>query len=315
MVRVVPVTIMRLPERSVNYPAGGHAGTTPCGYAGYMTGTGDTPRARYLGAEIRFARTTAGIGFRALARQLGIPHTTLSHFESGRRSPSPEILGGILGIIGVTGLERDELLTLARDAADPNWVATGVDRQLAALIEYERTAEDIIEAHPMLIPGLLQTREYARSIMISAGVNVGAADHMANIRMGRHNVLERQNPAQFVALIGEYALRYPACEPAIMADQLRQLLKWGSQDNVEIRAIPLEARWTPAHCGPCVIMTFPRARPVVHLEHFRSGVTLTDAKDVKDYRDAADTLRRAAMSPDRTSGLIAELANRWEIER
>lgn len=275
-----------------------------------MAGTGDTPRAHQLGAEIRHAREEAGIGFRELARQLGITHTKLSHIESGRRAPAPEDAATILAHLGVVGAKREELLTLARAAADPNWVAPGVGKALAALLEYERTATVITEANLSLIPGLLQTRDYARSIMIRAGATAGEADHRAAIRMSRRDVLERAGPVNFRALIGEYALRYPACEPAVMDDQMRHLLKWGSQDNVDIRLIPIENEWTPAHSGPFVLIEFERPNPVVHLENYRSAVTLTDKRDVRDYQAAADSLCRAAMSSAATTELLAEMVNR-----
>jgi hypothetical protein len=68
----------------------------------------------------------------------------------------------------VTGDERDRLLQLARDATDPNWVAPGVGTSPPSP-EYERTATNITNVEPLMIPGLLQTADYARSIMLSAG--------------------------------------------------------------------------------------------------------------------------------------------------
>lgn len=239
-------------------------------------------------------------------------HAKLSHIESGRRAPNPEDTATILAHIGVTGAKREELLTLARAAADPNWVAPGVGKALAALLEYERTAKVITEVNLALIPGLLQTWDYARTIMIRAGATAGEADHRVAVRMGRRDILERQAPVQFRALIGEFALRYPACGDQVMAEQLRHLLKWSKRENVDIGVIPIGSRWTPAHDGPFVLLEFERASPVVHLENYRCAVTLTDKRDVRDYQAAAENIRRAAMSPAATTGLIAELLNRWE---
>ncbi|HEX3778552.1 MAG TPA: helix-turn-helix transcriptional regulator [Pseudonocardiaceae bacterium] len=277
-----------------------------------MAGTGDTPRAHQLGAEIRDLRLVAGIGFRELARQLGYTHTKLSHIESGRRAPTPEDTATILAHLGVTDDKREELLALARAAADPDWVAPGVGKTLAALLEYERTAKLITEANQALIPGLLQTRDYARSIMLSSGATTGEADHRVAIRMSRRDVLDRADPVTLRALVGEYALRYPACDASVMSDQMRHLLKWGERENVEIRVIPIASQWTPVHNGPFVLIEFERPNPVVHLENYRSAVFVTDKRDVRDYQNAAENLRRAAMNPAATTGLITELLNRWE---
>lgn len=279
-----------------------------------MAGTSETPRARALGAEIRHAREAAGVGFRELARRLDISHSALSHWESGRRPPSPEDVAGLLGILNVTGEERDRLLELARDASDPNWVTPGLDKQLAALIEYERTATRITEVNPLLVPGLLQTGDYARAIMRAAGATRGEADHRAMVRIGRREVLEREEPAapEFHALIGEYAFRYPACEASVMAAQARHLLRWAQRDNITIQVVPMRTGWTPMHSGAFILMEFARARPVIHLEHYRSSLTLTDGGDGQDYQAAADMVRRAAMSPDDTAALIADVAKRLE---
>jgi transcriptional regulator with XRE-family HTH domain len=275
-----------------------------------MAGTGETPRAHALGAEMRHARVESGVGFRELARRLGMSHTVLSHWESGRRAPSPEDLSALLGILEVTGPERDRLLELARTAADPNWVTPGVDKQLAALMEYERTAVRITEVHPLLVPGLLQTADYARAIMTRSGATTGEVDHRVTLRLGRRDVLERG--VEFTALIGEHVLMYPPCERSIMVDQLRHLLKWGQRDNVTIQAVPFESEWTPMHSGPFVLMEFERAKPVVHLEHYRSAVTLTDGGDAQDFQTAADIVRRRAMSPARTAELITETTDKME---
>ncbi len=66
------------------------------------------------------------------------------------------------------------------------------------------------------------------------------------------------------------------------------------------------------HSGPFILMEFERAKPVVHLEHYRSAVTLTDGGDARDFQTAADTVRRTAMSPDGTAELIAEIADKME---
>lgn len=277
-----------------------------------MASTADTPRARQLGAELRQARKDAGLTTHQLGAQLGRSHTHVSRWENGRLTPSVADVGAVLGILGVTGPERDQLLELAKDAGDPNWVAPGVDRQLAALTEYERTALRVVDSEPLLIPGLLQTADYARSIMIGAGATRGEADQRVTFRLGRHDVLTRRNPVELVAFIGEYALRHPPCEHGVMLEQLQQLAKWTELDNVTVQVIPADNKYTPALEGPFVLMEFERAKPVVHLEHYRSSTTITDRGDVRDYQAAAETLRRDAMSAAASTALIAEIAHDME---
>jgi transcriptional regulator with XRE-family HTH domain len=278
-----------------------------------MAGTSETPRSVELGARLREARTRANLSQQKLADLLGKQHSAISRIETGKAALSEADAGAILGLLRVTGAERDEMLQLARDAADPNWVAPGLDRQLAVLTEYERTATTIINVQPLLIPGLLQTADYARAIMIGAGATRGEADQRVMFRMGRRDVLTRHGAVDYVALIGEQALRYQPCEPAVAVEQLRHLQRMAALPNVTIQAIPLASRYTPALEGPFVLIDSDRTKPVVHLEHFRSATTLTDARDVRDFKNAADSVRREdAMSPASTTELIARVADEME---
>ncbi|MGW1679831.1 helix-turn-helix domain-containing protein [Saccharopolyspora sp. NPDC002376] len=277
-----------------------------------MASTADTPRARQLGVELRAARKAVGMSTQALGTKLGRSHTHISRWENGKLTPSEADTGAVLGILGVTGEERERLLQLAKDAGDPNWVAPGVDRQLAALTEYERTARTITDVQPLLIPGLLQTADYARSIMIGSGTTRGEADRRVTFRLGRRDVLTRRNPVELVAFIGEHALRYPPCGRDVMLDQLHHLEKWAERGNVSLHAIPFNHSYSPAVEGPFVLIEFERAKPVVHLEHYRSSTTITDANDVRDYQAAADTLRGNALSADLTTALIRQIADDME---
>jgi hypothetical protein len=148
--------------------------------------------------------------------------------------------------------------------------------------------------------------------MIGAGATRGEADQRVTFRLGRRDILIRRDPVQLVAIVGEHALRHPPCPTDVMTDQLRQLLKWSDLDNVTLQALPMGRTYTSALEGPFVLIEFERARPVVHLEHYRSSTTITDAGDVKDYQAAADILRRVAMSPAATAELIAKLADETE---
>lgn len=278
-----------------------------------MAATGDTPLAHALGAELKAARVAADVGLRDLARRLDINHTMVSHWESGRRAPEPEVLATILGVLGVTGHERERLLEDARRASDPNWLAPGLERHLGALMEYERTAKLITSVQPLLIPGLLQTSDYAHAIMLAAGATRGRADQRVMMRMGRRDVLTRRtDPVQLRAVIGEYALRFPPCERAVMAEQLHELAKWQQLDNITIQVMPLEQGYSPMREGPFVLMEFERARSVMQIEHYRSTTTLTDARDVRDYKAAVEEIHRDAMSPEDSSGLIAKLTDEME---
>ncbi len=277
-----------------------------------MASNADTPRARALGAELRQARERVGLSQRGLAAKIGRASSHVNRWENGRLIPSEADTAQVLQVLDVQGAERSRLLELARDALDPDWLAPGVDRQLAALTEYERTAEKIVNVEPLLIPGLMQTYDYARHLMIAFGETTGEADKRAQIRIGRQHVLTRSSAPHFTAIIGEHAVRYPLCPDGVMVEQLRHLLKLGALDNVELRVVPLARPAAAMLAGPWALIEFSQTKPVVHLEQLKSSATITEEKTVAGYREAVDTLCRSAMSPAESMQLIADALEQKE---
>lgn len=277
-----------------------------------MARTGDTPRARALGAELQEIRKLSGLSTRQLAEKLGNHNVTITRWETGHYPPSVEDTATLLGTLGITGEHRDEILAMARDAADPNWLSPGVDKQLGALMDFERNARRITEVSPLIIPGLLQTADYARGIMLAAGQDRGEADQRVALRMGRRDVLTRRDPVELVAVIGEYALRYPPCDRRVMADQLHELRQWAHHPHVTVQVLAARGEWSPALDGPFLLLEFAKTLPIVHLEHHRSSLSLYDKKDVADYQTAADIVRRVAMDPQESADLISDIADRME---
>lgn len=265
-----------------------------------------------MGAELREARKRAGLSMQQLGDQLGRAHSDVSRWESGKRLPSVADTAAVLGILGVTGPERDRLLQLAKDAGDPNWVAPGLNKQLAGLIADEKTAQRIINVEPLLVPGLLQTEDYARSIMRGAGATIGETDSRVLIRLGRQNVLNRRNAPDFLAVIGEHALRYPPCPPSMMCEQLDRLLTDARRPNITILVLPMDVGYSPALEGPFVLHEFDRGEPVVQQEHYRATTTLTDIRDVRDYRAAVDAIQRQALTAEHSATLISEVLTEME---
>jgi transcriptional regulator with XRE-family HTH domain len=270
-------------------------------------------RARALGAELRQARVRKKLTLKQVGDELGRHHSDISRWETGKRLPSENDTSAVLAIYGVTGDDRARLLQLARDAADSNWVAPGVNKQLAALIEDERTARKIVMVTPLLIPGLLQTEDYARSIMHGAGTSAGLADQRVLVRLGRQAVLARRKPPEFLGIIGEHALRFPPCSNEIMAEQLHHLLEISERPHITILVLPIDIRaYTPAIEGSFVLFEFASGDPVVQQEHYRSTTTLTEVRDVRDYRTAVDEIAKVAMDPERSRAFIASLKNGME---
>lgn len=286
-----------------------HTTGAPCITILCMARTTETPRSLELGLLLGKFRKRAGLSQLALAAQLNRSHSDLSRWENGKQNIDARTLGAVLGILGVTGDELEETLDVHARVTDQNWIALGIDRQLGIVREYEDTATAIFNAQPALVPGPLQTRDYALDVMAAAGNPPNEAQAGADFRMARAaKVLG--GDVEYEAVIGEYALRYPACRAGIAVEQLRHLLKIAELPNVMVRAMGIEVGYTPMRRGSFVLITGPRT--AVHLEQLGGSSTLADPKYVRSYETAVDIIRRDAMSPADTTGLIAELIDEME---
>ncbi|MDI2028629.1 helix-turn-helix transcriptional regulator [Saccharopolyspora sp. TS4A08] len=272
-----------------------------------------TPKARALGAELRECRIEAGLTQHELAARIGVSHVSISRYETGTRSPRPEDAAQLLATLGVAGQRYSELVELARGAEQSNWLETGVNglrRELMTVIEFERIATRIVDVETNIVPGLLQTADYARAIM----GEVPGADLEARValRVGRAAILNRKGAPNLVAIVSEVALRQRIGGAEVMVDQLRHLLKAAELPNVTIIVLPaVSERWHPAHAGAFILFEFPKGDPIVHLEHFASGAFL-HAKEVAAYRRAVDTLQEVAMDEETSARLIATISDELE---
>lgn len=274
-----------------------------------------TPKGRALGAELRQARERADLSIRELARRLETNHTNLSRIESGERPPAPEVVASILTALGVNGAGQEQILELSRDTDGSYWISVGMpeqELQLAALLDFERTTQHITDVSPLLIPGLLQTSDYVRAIMTTAGRPAHEVETRAAVRTGRREVLTRDEPVNFTAYIGEPALRQHIVGRDAMATQLRHVLTLAEMDHVTVHVIPEETAWHPGLEGAFSLLDFAAGDPIVHLETRRSGLFLGEENDVRAYRQAVGKVREIAMSPQDSRGLIAGIANRME---
>lgn len=267
-----------------------------------MAVTAGTPRALALAAALRRARERAGVGLRELSRRMGKPYATLAHWERGTRVPRPEDVAVLLTVLEAPADEREELADLARHAAERNWLAVGtpgITQQLAAVMECERMAESIVEWSPMVVPGLLQTADYARAIFQASGAPGSLIETQVTLRMGRRDVLLRQDPVRFTALIGEPTLYAQIGGPEVLAAQLRFLLEMAERESVSIRVVPNRAGWHPGHAGPFIVYRLGQSiPPLVHLEHHRSGIFLSGSREVETYQEAASSVTEVALSPE-----------------
>lgn len=274
-----------------------------------VTNNAMTPRGKALAAALRQARDRTGIAGREIARQLGVSHAAVSHWETGKRIPRLEDVASLLAILGVTGDERERVLELARHASDPDWLTVGIPglaQQLAGVMECERTASFLAEWSPWLIPGLLQTSDYARAVLGGGGVLPGDIESRLIVRLGRRDVLSRRDLEELVILIGEPGIRQVIGGRAVMADQLRHVQRLAGA-GVTVQVVPIGDGWHPGLMGPFIFYRFPDSPSIAHIEHHRSSVFVFDENDVAAYQVATATLRDVALNPTESTAFLREV--------
>ncbi|WP_324604546.1 helix-turn-helix domain-containing protein [Saccharomonospora iraqiensis] len=267
-----------------------------------------------FGSELRGLRERAGLSQKRMANGVGMTtHTVVWRWERGERIPSAQIVDKIADVLDVTAVERDRLTNLAREAADQsvNEVSAGSTGQadaLTTLIRLERVATGVTDVSIVLVPGLLQTPEYAR-IVLGHAPNV---DTKVAARVGRREILTRdRSPVQYTAYLLEGVLHQQTGQD-VMRDQLRLIRDLAGRSNVTIRIIPEARGITRAHTGSFVLMEFAAAEPIVHLEDLSSAAFLRDQEDVKAHQAAVASLNQVALSPDASVRLIADVIESME---
>jgi transcriptional regulator with XRE-family HTH domain len=281
-----------------------------------VTEPGGAPRARALAGALRQAREDAKVSVREVARRLGISHSVVSYWETAKRVPRIEDVGSYLTAIGVTGDQREAILTLGRHADAPNWLTVGIPgiaQQLDGTMACERAACAIADWSPHIVTGLLQTSAYAQSIMDDGSLTSSEIAARVLVRMGRRDVITRSNPVRMTTFLGEAALHEMIGGPRVMADQLRFVVKLATDsDAITVQVVRSNQGWHPGLMGPFVVYDFDGGPSIVLLEHHRTGAFVTEPDDVAGYKAAASRIHQIAMTPADSLALLTQTAQELE---
>jgi transcriptional regulator with XRE-family HTH domain len=266
-----------------------------------------------LGAGLHALRERAQMTVRGLGEKVGAGGAAVSYWERAQRLPSEDYVGKICDATGATDDERERLLGLRRRAGGPGQLTPGeasIGEQLVRFVEHEQRATTITHVAPLLIPGLLQTRDYARATL-DEGRDI---ETRVALRIGRRDVLTREtDPAHLIAFIDSEALTRPVVSPRATAEQLRHLLEMGERTNVDIHLVASTTPgYTPMLGGAAILLDFKTAASVVHVETYAVGASLWDPEQVQRTRAGIEMIRAKAMTPTRSAEVIAELVNGME---
>lgn len=274
----------------------------------------DAPaRMRRVAAELGDLRRQNGLRAEEVAAVMGFSLSKLSRMENGRRGLRVDDVSALLGLYRVPAQRRDELLAMVRTGHERNWwqVSGDLPPNWRDLLQFEAEATAIYNWELTIIPGLLQTDEYAESIIRNAAPSLSADQRHELVvrRMDRQARYWARPTAEFTAVIDETALRRPVGGAEVMRKQLKHLARATRTTNAVVQVVPLAADEHPGLIGSFMLMELLKERSLVYLEHRDHCVFLEEPPYVKSARDTVRRLRACALKTEDSVDLINKIAD------
>jgi transcriptional regulator with XRE-family HTH domain len=269
-------------------------------------GDPETSAPAFLGAELRRGRVAAGFSSQeALAARLGFDRTVVAKAETGQRPPTAEVLAAWCAACQLDPDMFGRLAVLARHADGP--VPTWFEDWLRA----EGEAHTLRIWQPLIIPGLLQTPEYARALFLAAGADDTKADELVALRMERQSILDRAEPPHLVAVLDESALRRLVASPAVMCEQLVHLAGMGERPGVSVEIVPAGTGANAGLSGGFQLASCDGAPDVLNMNGVED-VTEERRSLVRHATRIFDLVRGDALPRAASRALILEAAEQWK---
>jgi transcriptional regulator with XRE-family HTH domain len=279
---------------------------------------GPAVRRRKLGAELRALRAVAGLTSGEAARMVGWHQSKVSRIETGASGVKPADVRLLLDAYGVADSQlRELLLVLAgsdEGAGRHHWwhAYRGVlPPTYRDFISLESQASAMRTLETSVVPGLLQTPEYARAVTRAAvgGLDDERLDALVEVRLARQDVLRADPPLELSAILDEAVLHREIGGPDVMARQRQRLMEAARLPQVRLQVLPFTAGAHVGITGPFVIFSFSSTSDldVVVLDHLTSSLYLERKEDLQAYTEAFNTLRIHALSPEDSLDYLAGL--------
>ncbi|OLZ74279.1 hypothetical protein AV521_00890 [Streptomyces sp. IMTB 2501] len=256
----------------------------------------------FFGSEVRRLRAKKGASQDALAKATHCTRTLVNKIENAVRVPSKDF-----------AKEADEFLD-ADDHLTRLWplvILYAYPSWFRPFVELEKQAAVIRTFGPSVVPGLLQTRDYAKATLTVGRTN--DVDTLLDARMERQTILERDNPPELWVVIDETVLRRKVGDDRVMREQLQRLLDLSERPSIVIQVLPFSVGAHSGIAGAFHTLTFKEGTkdaptlPVVHVDGFLRGQLLADPADFKAAARAYDLLMGDALSVQASIDLIADV--------
>jgi transcriptional regulator with XRE-family HTH domain len=267
-----------------------------------------TVRGRRMMRDIARLRQAAGLSLETAAQRLDFSKSKLYRLESGRSRITLDDLEDMLDLYGVRSPQREALIQLARDARRRGWWTAYRDVFTGSYIGLESEAATIkVNAH--LVPGFLQTPDYARATITRTGPWLDASDverRVAARAVRRPALFERENPPKVHVVLDEAILHRQVGGPEALSGQLAALAEASVRPNVTVQVLPFTAGAAAGLDGEFVMLGFPDPEdpPVVYVEGLMGDIYLESEEELGRYNLAWTNLVSQALGPGESAAMI-----------
>ena len=275
---------------------------------------------RRLRAELKKARQESGLTQEQVASEMVWSLSKIIRIEamSSDSGISANDLKALLRLYGVKDPEKvNSLLALAQVTRGRSWWSAYRDvapQSLLQLIEYESAAHVIRQFENLLIPGILQTEDYARAVIQDFYDERPGSDRLralVELRVRREELFGSDNGPSFHFMLDEAVIRRLVGGASVMRRQLRRLLEVGEKPNITVEVVPFAAGLHPGMKGPFEVIEFadPRDEDIVFLESPRDDIISDNPEETLGYRKKFDTLSEVSIGPQGSMAHIARIAD------
>jgi Domain of unknown function (DUF5753)/Helix-turn-helix domain len=288
--------------------------STPAAEAG--SGGGPTVLRMLLGAHLRRLREAQGVSREDAGWEIRSSESKISRIELGRVSFKERDVADLLTLYGLRDddPERERLIALARQANTPGWwhrYGDVLPGWFQSYLGLEAAATLIRSYELQFIPGLLQTREYARAVVLLGHPKAREAEveRRVELRIARQELLTKPGAPQLWAVIDEAALRRPVGGPGVLRGQIEALIKATQSPNVRLQIVPFAAGGHAAAGGAFTILRFPEEDlpDVVYVEQLTSALYLDKPEDLDYYTETMERLCVEADQPGQTADTLTRI--------
>jgi len=277
--------------------------------------TGPTVLRMMVGNQLRRLREARGITAQQAARAIRASESKISRIELGRNAIREIDVLDLLTLYGVDAREREQLLSLAEQSNKPGWWHRYNDilpDWFQAYVGMEEAARSIRVYEAQFIPGLLQTEEYAASVISLGDHQVDQAERLVVLRKERQRRF-REGKLKLWVVLDEAALRRPVAGTKVQLEQLHYLREACQSPTLTLQVIPYGVGGHASPTGFSILRFAERDLPdIVYVENLTSALYLDKQADTDRYLLAMERLSIVAYEPQETPGLLDEIIRQLE---